>query len=200
MIAIFLFLSSCTTSKQFESHINANNCDEALREAPQNKNDFRLVSETQYAAGSILSYSVTGAAYTADVVIYMSTTALIGIAVCFPAIIVDNSLGGAGKITNECYSDVTKDLEFSHYGRTTYEATKPLRCPRVDTLSQAVRKVASCYVKKGGAENSNKALRSLYSVYKSKEFYRCLTPSEREAYERDLQFVEALQPQKTNGL
>lgn len=200
VIAFLVFISACTTSEKFEKHIASENCEEALREAPHNKNDFKLISESQYAAGTVLSYSVTGTAYAADVLVFLSTEVVLSIMICSPIILIDGSLHANGNISGHCINSVSKDLDTNpNLGSKTYEATKPFRCPRVDTISQAVRKVASCYVKKGGTENNEKALKTLQSVRKSEPFYRCLTPSEREVFTQEFDSIWELN-QKTSSL
>ena len=200
VIAFLIFISSCTSSKEFNDQIQVDNCEEALRQAPHKQNDFRLISETQKAAGTLLSYSATGAAYTADILLYVTGSAMINIVVCSPFYIMDSALGANNELAKSCQGEALDYNWKNSYGKNTFSATKSLRCPRVDTISQAIRKVAGCYLKKGGSENYDKAVNSLQSIYTSQEFYSCLTPPERQAFEKDLALAEKFQYEKASGL
>ena len=188
ILILTLFSLSCSTSKKFEDNINTENCDDALKESPQNNKDFRFVSETQEAAGNVFSYTAAGAGYTADILITVSTNMVVGIAVCSP---LRRALNGEGNFPGECVRDLHIPIS-TKLGPAAFEATEPLRCPRVDTISQAIRRVAQCFVKKGDSESYNKALQSLTATSQSKNFYRCLSAKERNAFEQDLEKIKGL--------
>ncbi len=201
LIAFFIFISSCANKEKFEHNLTIEKCEESLKYAPQNLSEYKLVSETQYAAGTLLSYSATGAAYTADVAIFVSTVAGMMYTVCIMPAIVEGHFGGS-RLTEACLKKAMKKYNINpdtQFGELTYKSTEPFRCPRVDLFSQAIRKVANCYMNKGGPENIEKALRALRSIKQSEPFYRCLTPPEREIFTQELDTILKLN-QKTTYL
>ncbi|MCM2354308.1 MAG: hypothetical protein NDI63_11890 [Pseudobdellovibrio sp.] len=201
LVAFFILASSCANKEKFEYSLLAEKCEESLRDAPQNLSEYKLVSETQYAAGTLLSYSATGAAYTADVAIFISTVVGLAYTVCILPLAAEGSFHGS-RLTEACIRKAMKKYNINpepQFGYLTYKATEPFRCPRVDLFSQAIRKVASCYLKKGGPENNEKALRALQSIKNSEPFYRCLTPPEREIFSQEFDAIQKLN-QKTTFL
>ncbi|MBC7741983.1 MAG: hypothetical protein H7061_07295 [Bdellovibrionaceae bacterium] len=189
IILLAITITSCSSTKDFDQHLDAQRCEQALEALPEKKNEFKLVSKVQEVSGTLLSYSATGAAYTVQVL--WDTTVTFGaiVVLCAPTI----AVLAAGKSSSNllCFPGVNLDkgleiVQAPKMGQNVLRNTENWNCPNVDSISRSIRKVAKCYANQGGEENQVRALKSLQSVEKSGSFYRCLSSKEREAFLKDL--------------
>ncbi|MGZ3769936.1 MAG: hypothetical protein ACXVCP_09900 [Bdellovibrio sp.] len=187
---VFFFLIGCSTFNnrdEFANHINNDDCDKALLVVPENQQTYNIASVTKEAGGTIISYSLTGAAYVTQVVWDVTVGATSAVILCAPAIAVAVAEGSNAHVNgNLCIPADIKPILSPQLGKNTYKNTETLRCPDVSGLSKSIRSVAQCYSKKGGTDNFRKAVSTLESVTKSGSFYRCLPSEELSAFTKDL--------------
>ncbi len=191
LLILSFSLFSCGTKQKFEQKISDKNCEEALELLPEKQSNYKLISKTQQATGTLLSYAATGTAYTVQVL--WDVTATVGgiIILCAPSIAaVASTESGTSQMQFYCIGGDIKKIQAPHLGKKTLKNTESWRCPNVDAVSNSIRKVAKCYSDRGGQENFKKALSSLKSVENSGQFYSCLSKNERESFLSDLELAK----------
>jgi len=186
---LFSFLISCSSklpSDEFKSHLQNQDCDQALFSVPENQKSYQITSVSKEAGGKLISYSFTGAAYAVQILWDSSVVIASAVVLCAPAIALSMSKNNSNlNIQGGCFPGKVSPLMAPKLGENAYDQTQNLRCPEVQDLSRSIRSVAQCYYQKGGIENLKKAISTLESV-KSSNFYQCLPASELNNFTTDL--------------
>jgi hypothetical protein len=194
LVLLSLSLVQCKSSGTFDQRLDEKNCEQALEEMPERQTGYQLTSKVQQASGTVLSYSATGAAYTVQILWDVAATGGALIVLCAPTFALLYLGGGSSGGINQplCLPADIKSIQAPHLGKNTAAQTETWSCPPVDDISHSVRKVAQCFLDRGGAENQKKALSSLESVEKSGAFYRCLSDKERSTFLGYINQVKAI--------
>lgn len=192
LVLLSLSLVQCKSSEKFDQRLDEKNCEQALEEVPEHQAGYQLTSKVQQATGTVLSYSATGAAYTVQILWDVTATGAAMIVLCAPTIAMAYLGAGSGHVQPLCFPADIKKVQAPYLGKNTAVQTEAWTCPPVDGISQSVRKVAQCFLDRGGAENHKKALGSLESVEKSGAFYRCLSDKERSTFLGYINQVKAI--------
>lgn len=186
-------LLSCTSSshrQKFNKYLQGNDCDQALLMVPENQDQYKITSVTKQAGETLISYSLSGAAYATQIVwdVTVGVTSVVILCAPFYALaMASNSSSLAGVDAQKlCVPADINPLMAPKLGKNTYEQTETLRCPDVTGLSQSIRKVAKCYNQKGGVEAQKKAIQTLESVTQSGRFYNCLPNDEINGFTKEL--------------
>lgn len=183
---ILTFISACTQPyKKFDGHLAGGRCDRALKELPENDPMIKLTHKTEQAAGTLLSYSFVGASYTAEVLWDATGHTLVLIALCGPmlaAVVASNASSGSSSEqpgSMNCLPMGTVDggvLSAPPLGRRALKSSKSLRCPKVDSIYDSLRKVSDCYESSGEIKDLAKALKNYEGLINSTDFFACLDP------------------------
>jgi hypothetical protein len=192
LVLLCLTLVQCKSSEKFDQRLDEKNCEQALEELPERQAGYQMTSKVQEASGTVLSYSATGAAYTVQILWDVTATGAAMIVLCAPTIAMAYLGSGSGHVKPLCFPADIKKVQAPYLGKNTYAQTESWGCPPVDGISQSVRKVAQCFLDRGGPENQKKALGSLEGVEKSGAFYRCLSEKERSTFLGYLNQVKAI--------
>lgn len=183
---MIIFTLSCQNSpKKYEQEIQSQHCEQALENIPENESSYKFLQSTQSAAGKIISYSLTGAAYTAEVILDVAIGTVGGIILCAPTLALRSSSYQARYESGSSIPCIPANnfIPFSPpLGRNTRSSTRTLECPSLDGLSKKVREVAQCFSQRGDAESKSKAIKTLESLENSKNFYECLSVNERNEF------------------
>ncbi|MEY4616983.1 MAG: hypothetical protein RJB66_1943 [Pseudomonadota bacterium] len=190
--ALTLFLvciCSCSHQQKFDNALIRKDCDQALLEIPENQKFYKVAQVSQQGAGYLVSYSFTGAAYTAQILWDVTAGITASIILCAPAIALQVSVPASerGQGSDQfnygptCFPAEMKPLLAPSLGKRAYDSTESLRCPPLVGISQSLRKVAQCYVSRKKPEDQLRAIAILKSVTESGSFYQCLSFEERES-------------------
>lgn len=186
LFVLSLSLFSCQTSPhKYTQEIQNKNCEQALEQIPENETSYKFLRSTQSSAGKVLSYSVTGAAYTAEVLLDVTIGTVGAVILCSPAILSSSGVTQRGAYSGEitpCLPENGLMLWSPPLGRNTRNKTRTWECPSLDGLSQKVREVAQCFSNRGDNDSKMKALKTLESLEKSEKFYECLSVNERNEF------------------
>lgn len=182
---LFSQLAACThADKKFDSHISHQECDEALKNLPNEDPLNKTGDQVKYVAGNVASYSATGVGYTTQVLWNITTGTILFVGICAPVIL--SAASGASVIPHgypgaPCLPISMKDsgLFAPPLGKKVWKGTSELRCPNLKGVSDSLQKVASCYESKGDMESIKKAVNSLENIEMSKHFFSCLSPEEQ---------------------
>jgi hypothetical protein len=189
LILFLVFNQSCSSKSKvdFDKNLQQTQCEEALETVPENQSIYKLNDKIEKTTGTVLSYSFTGAAYTAQVVWDVTVGVAAVTIMCAPTIALSMAAKGeAGKLNPYCLSGDLKPLLSPPLGKNTYKNTESWRCSEVTPVSQSIRKVARCFSNRGTKENFTKALNTLEAVANSGAFYSCLPTNELNAFTQDL--------------
>lgn len=173
---LFLTFAACATQPaKIDNFINEGSCDQALKELPLQNTTYQVTSNAIQAGGVVLSYSATGAAYTAQGLWNVVSVGGTFVLSCAPAIALvaatlasSSGVGhGASYIGPDlCFFPIDYDAVMApSFGESTYNATKAWRCPYTDPIEKAYKSVASCYSRKGDMAGEENALKS-FQAYK----------------------------------
>lgn len=153
LLSILLSCSHTQPEKRYlpQHKIEKGSCLEKLNTIEQSrlKQTYNVMAQ---GAGTGASYVLTGAGYTADAAIIVVGGIGVGAIACSPIILLEASLNGSGDASGRCIGNVMDKVFESKQpdmGGSAYKKTKKWRCPKVDHISKALRKVASCYKQKG---------------------------------------------------
>jgi hypothetical protein len=192
-LAIAIGLTGCVAkTKQFNQHVVAGRCDEAVLNLPQHDPLVKLANRSEQAAGSVLSFAFVGASYTTEVLWDVAGGTVMAIALCSPVLLasVTSTVGTDDKSKIKCLPGRIDALGAPPLGRQALKRTQGLRCPDLASLSRSLRSVSSCYEARGGKENFHKAEQNLKAVIDSEDFYACLPKAEKETLSRQLLIVQ----------
>ncbi len=189
LIATSPLLVGCTSpdrTRKFEENLNAKKCDEALYTVPQREPLLSMRTEVEETGGKVLSYTATGAAYTAQVLWDVTAGAVTFVIACGPLLAVaivspplDSS--GAGANFNPCVfnpGSTWDTLSAPKLGEKTFKKTKKWRCPEYTELSRSIRRVTTCYRDRGDVESLKRAQTTIDSLIKSDNLLKCLPKEE----------------------
>ncbi len=197
-LSLALTLISCSSAqKNFDTHLAAGRCDEALERIPEESSGIKLVSKTKQAAGTALSYSLTGVSYTAELIWDVAGGTITFVALCGPMIALVAASGGAGPAVIgsmeklNCLPGNPRALSSPPLGRNMYESTKDLRCPDLAPLARSMRKIASCYKQRGDEASIKKAQATLGALRSSGDFYSCLPRADQDLINQDIEELKS---------
>lgn len=182
---IVCLLSSCASNSQkyFYHNLKEGRCEEAVKHLPAEGRS--VLDETQTAAGTMASYTLTGLAYGADVTVFLVGGVAVSAVICSPIIALEISGKSSGNISVECFGKaissplVKKAFSNDSMGKKVYRNTEKWRCPDLTEFSQNLRSIASCYENKNDQVNLEKALVQL-DLLKEKNFQdNCIDESEK---------------------
>lgn len=170
----------CTHAQErFQNDLNAHRCDDALNHIPDRDPLVRWQKNSQQAAGTVASYSYTGASYTAEVLWDITGGIVMFVGLCGPTLVAMNFSAGQGQPAMVCLPGKFNALGSPPLGRRAFDHTRDLRCPDLEGLSHAVRDVSSCYEASGDKISLKKAIDNLENLKQSNDFYACLPESEK---------------------
>ena len=173
-LLLLAFLVGCSSvEKKFTSELETGHCEMALEKIPENETGAKLLSKTQNAGGIALSYALTGAAYTGEVLLDVVGGTIMFVALCGPPIALGviastnsngGSSGGYGGNIGVCLPGNIEALLAPEFGKQTYNASKDLRCPNLVGISQSLRRVAACFSRRHKNQDLEKANQTLLSL------------------------------------
>jgi len=159
LILICFALNSCVASRRdFTDAISSGRCEDALEQIPENGAGIKLVSKTKQGAQTLLSYSLTGASYTAEIAWDAAGRTAMFVVLCGPGMALSaaaSATGGEASIANPCFDGKFGALDAPKLGQNTFVNTQNLRCPDLSPLSRSVQAVATCYKSRGDIESLN---------------------------------------------
>lgn len=185
LLVLLISIISCSHKEREEyylvtpANLQPNSC---LKHLESSKRDSitQLYEVTKEGLGKGTSYLLTGFGYATEVTIYIVAGIGAGITICSPLILAEATVNGTGRVSGECVAKVggeaVKSLP-SNIGEDTYHATRLLRCPEVDYISSALRKVARCYRKKDQTKKYKEQVRALE---KDSLLAKCSSKNERK--------------------
>jgi hypothetical protein len=186
IIMILSFTSSCAHKDKFISDLSSDKCEDALTHIPENQKVYKIQSISQQAAGSLISYSFTGVAYTVQILWNITAGGVAGIFLCAPDIALNLAQTKNSNMSNPsgptCFPANIRPILSPSLGKSAYENTENLRCPPLEGLSQSIRKVAQCFAARKTHADYQKAISILKSVSDSGSFYSCLPESEMQSH------------------
>lgn len=159
----FLFLLFVISSCSHDNHKNTliesetNTCVEIFEKASK-KRGVEVASTLKQGAGYFTSYTLAGIGYTGDVILFTAGGIVTPVAVCsplYPLVTAGSSNGGkAIELIFRCwiyvgakvYGNINKALG-GLMGANIYKATEDFRCPDLDWIEKALKKVAKCHKK-----------------------------------------------------
>lgn len=187
------FVFSCGHKQKFDQSLQHNNCETALIEVPENQNLYKVTRVSQQTMGYLVSYSFTGAAYTAQLVWDVTAGVMASIVLCTPSIALQVATKGVETQENEqarygptCLPANIKPLLAPQLGKQAYQSTEELRCPPLKGLSVSLRKVARCFADRKTDDDRVKAISILQSMKESVSFYQCLPGEEVDSLRVEL--------------
>ena len=190
------FLVGChTAEKKFNSDVESGRCETALEKIPENETGAKLISKTQTAGGMALSYAITGAAYTGEILVDAVGGTVMFVVLCGPALALGyisdyNSTAHnyQGQIPG-CIPGKIDALFVPSLGEKTYKASKDLRCPDLLGVSRSIRKVAACFSRREKDEDIERASQTLMALQQSQQFYECLPEEEQQQIAKEIQVL-----------
>lgn len=187
-LAFFISQVHCAHPQKFQEHLQTQDCDQALKSVPENQEIYKISQMSEQAGGTLISYSFTGAAYTAQVLWDVSVGLTAAIVLCAPSIaVIMTSKSQPISSATMCIPADIKPILSPSLGKQAYQKSESLRCPTLKPLSESIRKVAQCYSQKQTKADNEKAIKLLESLKDSKSFYQCLPNDEIVAFTKDLQ-------------
>ena len=112
---------------RFEKDLGELRCEDALTHLPEHNSSTRLLNGAQVVAGNVASYSATGVAYVADVVVTVAGGAALFVVLCAPLVVLVAASTGSsgGNYTGPpCFPADLSKLKAPALGSETFEATK----------------------------------------------------------------------------
>lgn len=195
-VALVLQSIGCASGSKSHSEVQQaaleeGRCDDALKEVSKQDPGTKIADTSKQVAGTLLSYSLTGVSYTTEVLWDFAGGTVMFVGLCSPLVLAA-TVGSVGPgnysspnpLSPWCFPGKLSTLGAPPLGRKTFAATKNFRCPSVVPVSQSIRSVASCYVKKGDEQSLVKARQSLNALQGSVDVYECLPDEEKQAIEK----------------
>ncbi len=189
VISLAFILGCSSVEKKFLADVENGNCEQALEKIPENETGAKLLSKTQNAGGVVLSYALTGAAYTGEILLDVVGGTIMFVALCGPPLALGviasaNSSGssGSGYTGNNlvCFPGKFEALMAPDFGKQTFHASKNLRCPNLSGMSRSIRRVAACFSKRDRDKDLERASQTLLSLQQARHFYECLPEDEKK--------------------
>ena len=188
-LVVSLSLTSCAhqRTKRFEAALSEGRCEAALENVPENDENVKYMGKAQRAGGTALSYAVTGAGYTADVVLMVAGGAVLFTVLCGPGLVVALAAHGTGVFPSQlCIPADLNNVKAPTLGKDAYRSTAAWRCPDLTALAHSVRRVSSCYERRDDKPSLDLAKQTLDAVVKNEEFMGCITKDEASSLRQDL--------------
>lgn len=194
--ATFSIQVGCAHKQQrFAKDLDESRCEDALAHLPERETSVQIIDQAKVVGGSAVSYSATGVAYVADVVVTVAGATLIFVALCGPIILLTSAASGGGGNGSSggpiCIPADLSGLKRPRLGEQTYESTQSLRCPDLSSTSRSIRKVASCFANRSDSESLQKAKVTLEGLVGSKKFNECVSAEEKFSLHEHLQQITA---------
>lgn len=183
-ISLLCFIACQSQSPKFNEEIKSQQCEYALENVPENDKTYTYLRTAQVNGGKLLSYSLTGVAYSAEILFDLTIGVVGGVILCSPTILANTQASAGNNPAGPAYCfPYQGQLPWSPpLGRKVRNATKSFECPNLDGLSQNIRSVAKCFADRGDNENRQRALKTMESIENSKDFYKCLSSNERNEF------------------
>lgn len=185
-----LILTSCSSKivegEQFRKAIDSGQCERAINLIPETKLT-RLNNGVVAPVKKGTAYVLTGTAYGTEFLVKITAGIAVGVAVCMPLMIHAETaskcfaLAGGGVM-----SGVDKNFVL---GKTIKEGTSNWKCPKIDHISIGLREVSACYKK---INRLDKAREQLLSIYNDKLYKKCLSGTEYEKVNKELNLMKAI--------
>lgn len=187
---IIILLVSCAHNDPEKTYLKPSTLekDSCLEVLKKSKRDpaTKVFDETKEGIGTGVSYLLTGAGYATDFVFIVVGGIAVGITICSPLIALEAGHNGSGNASGECIGKVTGTY-IEHFpfnlGHSTYKNTEKMRCPEVDHISKALRKVAACYTKK---KSFQKAKQQLDFIKDDRVLAKCTSVKEKANINNEL--------------
>ncbi len=182
------------TQQRFAKDLDESRCEDALAHLPERETSTRIIDQARVVGGTAVSYSATGAAYVADVVVTVAGATLIFAALCGPILFLASTSGGGGNGSSGgplCIPADLSGLKHPRLGEQTYESTQSLRCPDLTSASRSIRRVAHCFAERSDAENLQRAKATLDGLVGSAKFNECVTAEEKISLREHLQQISS---------
>lgn len=182
LFSIFI-LSSCSNLKDeesFNAHLDNNRCEQALL-----SNEPSAKVKIVDGVGTSASYLVSGLGYASDIIVTVGAGLVVGVTLCSPLLLLEASSGSA-QLSADCFAKIAgpaMEKSFLKIGENTFDKTSSWRCPNLDVISAGLRKVATCYERRGEVE---KSISQLKKARFSKEFYECISEKEKLILDSEL--------------
>ncbi len=194
--AIFSIQVGCAhTQQRFAKDLDESRCEDALTNLPERDTFVQITDRAKVVGGSALSYSATGVAYVADVVVTVAGATLVFVALCGPILLLSSTSGGGGGNGSSggpiCIPADLSGLKLPRFGEQTYESTQGLRCPDLSGTSRSIRKVVSCFADRSDLESLQKAKLTLEVLAGSEKFNECVSAEEKVSLHEHLQQISA---------
>lgn len=146
-----------------------------------------LVDELRRSATTPLSIVLSGAGFVTDGAVVVSSSVVLGGALCAPIGLIEAAGKGDGSATGHCFVEMTsaviEAMPAPGIGRGVYRATRSWRCPDFVQLSREVRAVSACYARRDDPGDRHLAVLHLEQLRGDREILECLPPGERRAVE-----------------
>lgn len=192
-----LALTACQSDgakQSFTQNVDELNCEAAEKNVPANSMGHKILRQGQALPGSLAHYTLTGAGYVSDGVVYFGLALGMTMLYCSPGIIVALL---DGNITNPCVSPPhgvlnSKDLMITSMGKNIRRSTQDWKCPDFTSLTANVREVAACYADRRTENDNEKAIQLLKNYRTNDDVLECLTMKEREQITEDLERIRAI--------
>lgn len=166
------------------SAVEASSCLAQLQSAKR-ETTYKVFDVVKNGVETGASYVLTGAGYTADFVVVLIGGVGAGVIICSPIIALEGGLAGGGHASGECIGGVASSIG-SYFpedglGKSLYQGTEELRCPEIDYISKALRRVFQCYQDRGQIEKARLQAKKLLSDPLLK---KCSSSGERNEVEK----------------
>ncbi len=191
-LSMVLLIGCSSAEKRFNFEIDAGRCESALEKIPENTIGAKLLSKTQNASGVALSYAMTGAAYTGEVLLDIVGGTVMLVVICAPAVavgVIEETNHGQFQTYGACIPERIDALFVPALGKKTFAASKDLRCPDLAGLSRSIRRVASCFSSRNETHSFDKASKALAALQHSERFYECLPEDEQKQIANDVNLL-----------
>lgn len=196
-----LILVSCASKeeKKFNSLIQAGKCEEAALHVPQFKVQ-KTVEEGMTVTRSASSYVLTTAAYSVDVVYYITGGVALPVVACMPTMFLSHPETGLFGTNKESHKTAEKCFESVHnfvvkydsfgnpktLGSKMYKKTAEWRCPNFDFAVENLVKISDCY---RAERNYAKARLQLNNILDEETFGGCVSDKLRSELEQKLDSI-----------
>lgn len=167
LFVIIFIISGCVTTPS-EVSKTLETCEGQLADLPGLENKISIVEKSKQAGGYVLSYGAAAAGYTADAVVFVAEGIVKTVIYC-PAYAISAALGHLH--FNYCNPKNPNDkVKGSRFGKNIYSGTTEMRKADYVPLSQAIRKISSCFEARGDSISLEKAKSQLVALRTSEVF------------------------------
>jgi hypothetical protein len=179
---IVVFAISCSHRDVHEKHLVKGDCSSEFEKVDLPAHQ-KIINTTSQVTGTTFSVALSTVGFATDAVFVVLTNPITKYTLCMAIM----SEGSNPSSYHACSDLAGTETYLPKMGDGILNNTKSWRCPELDHISKGLRQVASCYVKKSDNEN---ALNQLLAVKKSHDFYKCLSPKEKQAILNQINSIE----------